>query len=172
MKMLLTFLLCLSTQVAQASDWATWPTVGSATLRWGPFDIYFSVLRTPTGRYENGEWPQALSINYQRNITTEALVSATQEQWQAMKISVPVVQQQHWLKQIATIWPAVTSGSQLTFVGYDTGGRFYYRAPSNPHIKPIGDRFDRAFRDAFLAIWLSPATQYPTLRQQLTGGTQ
>ncbi|CND15143.1 Uncharacterised protein [Yersinia intermedia] len=170
MKMLLTFLLCLSTQVAQASDWTTWPTVGSATLRWGPFDIYFSVLRTPSGRYEEGGWPQALSINYQRSITQEELVNATQEQWQAMKISVSAAQQQRWLKQIATIWPAVTSGSQLTFVGDDTGGQFYYRAPSNPYIKPIGDRFDRTFRDAFLAIWLSPTTQYPDLRQQLIGG--
>ncbi|WP_145587538.1 hypothetical protein [Yersinia aldovae] len=170
MKLLLTLFLCLSSIAAQAGDWATWPTIGSATLRWGPFDIYFSVLRTPTGRYEDGEWPQALSINYQRSITIEELVNATQEQWQAMDISVPAAQQQRWLKQIATIWPAVTSGSQLTFVGDDTGGQFYYRSPSNPHIRPIGGRFDHAFRDAFLAIWLSPATQYPTLRQQLIGG--
>lgn len=171
MKMLFAFFLFLSSQIAQASDWTTWPTVGSAMLRWGPFDIYYSVLRTPTGRYEEEKWPQALSINYKRSITTEELVNATREQWQAIKINVSAAQQQRWLEQIATIWPAVVSGSQLSFVGDDTGGRFYYREPSKSYIKPIGDRFDRAFRDAFLAIWLSPATQYPTLRQQLIGGT-
>ena len=77
MKMLLTLLLCLSSVTAPAAAWATWPTVGSATLRWGPIDIYFSVLRTPGGRYENGVWPQALSINYQRSITTDELVTST-----------------------------------------------------------------------------------------------
>lgn len=51
------------------------------------------------------------------------------------------------------------------------GVGFYYRAPSNPHSRPIGSRFDRAFRDTFPVICLSPETPYPPLRQQLTGGT-
>ncbi|MHA7847724.1 hypothetical protein [Serratia sp. D1N4] len=169
MKILLTLLFCLSSLAAQASDWAAWPTVGSATLRWGPFDIYFSVLRTPDGRYQAGNWPQALSINYQRSISTDELVKATQEQWQAMKITVPAAQQQRWLSQMSAIWPSVQPGSQLTFVGDHDGGRFYYRPQPDHPVQPIGERFDGAFRDAFLAIWLSPATQYPNLRQQLTG---
>jgi hypothetical protein len=169
MKLLLTLLLCLSSSV-QAASWLTWPTVGSATLRWGPFDVYFSVLRTPAGRYEANRWPQALSINYLREITTDELVKATQDQWQAMQIAVPATQQQRWLAEVGTIWPTVQNGSQLTFVADASGGRFYYRPQPDRAVVPIGGRFDGAFRDAFLAIWLSPATQYPALRQQLTGG--
>lgn len=171
MKILLTLLLCLNSLAVQASEWAAWPTVGSATLRWGPFDIYFSVLRTPDGRYQAGNWPQALSINYQRNISAEDLVKATQEQWQAMNIPVPAAQQRVWLEQMSAIWPSVQPGSQLTFVGDDNGGLFYYRPQPNHPVQPIGERLDSAFRDAFLAIWLSPATQYPALRQQLTGAS-
>ncbi|KFK95582.1 MULTISPECIES: hypothetical protein [unclassified Serratia (in: enterobacteria)] len=87
MKILLTLLLCLNSLAVQASEWAAWPTVGSATLRWGPFDIY------------------------------------------------------------------------------------YYRPQPNHPVQPFGERLDSAFRDAFLAIWLSPAAQYPALRQQLTGAS-
>ncbi|WON78062.1 hypothetical protein [Serratia sp. UGAL515B_01] len=171
MKILLTLLLCLSSLNALADNWVSWPTVGSATLRWGPFDVYFSVLRTPAGRYEANQWPQALTINYQRDIAATDLVKATQEQWQAMKLAVPAEQQQRWLAQLSALWPSVTKGSQLTFVGDNKGGLFYYRSQPGQPVRPIGERFDSDFRDAFLAIWLSPATQYPALRQQLTGGS-
>ncbi|MFC0229403.1 hypothetical protein [Serratia aquatilis] len=171
MRILLILLLCLSSLPAQADNWLTWPTVGSAKLSWGPFDIYFSVLRTPAGRYQANQWPQALSINYQRDIAAADLVEATQDQWQAMEIAVPAEQQQRWLAQLSAIWPSVQSGSQITFVGDDNGGLFYYRPQPDQPVRQIGERFDIAFRDAFLAIWLSPATQYPALRQQLTGGS-
>lgn len=172
MKIVSILLLCFSPFIAQAYDWTSWPAVGSATLRWGPFDVYFSELRTPTGRYKTESWPQALSINYQRDINSEDLVKATQEQWQALAIGVSDAQQQRWLKQVTTIWPDVQPGSQLTFVGDNTGGHFYYRQHPKQSILPIGERFDSDFRDAFLAIWLSPATQYPDLRHQLIGGSQ
>ena len=38
------------------------------------------------------------------------------------------------------------------------------------HFIPLGPRQSAAFSTRFLAIWLSPRTQYPALRQQLTGG--
>lgn len=171
MKLIFACLLSLIAFFAQATPtWSSWPEVGHATLTWGPFDVYHSQLSTPEGHYQAAHWPQALSIEYLRSISREELVKATDEQWDKLGL-LPKARQNGWSEQAAKVWPDVSEGSQITFLADADGGQFYYRAPHSVLTEPLGPRFSADFRDAFLAIWLSPTTQYPDLRKDLIGGT-
>jgi len=57
------------------------------------------------------------------------------------------------------------------FVATENGGQFYSQPANSVLSTPVGQPFSPAFRDAFLAIWLSPATQYPDLRSKLIGAS-
>lgn len=167
-KWLLLLLLC--SPLTQAADWLRWQTVGQATLTWGPFTVYDSQLLTPDGRWQAQQWPLALVITYRRDISRQDLLDATLEQWQAQKTGTPD-QRQQWLKTLATFWPDVSPGDRLAFQGDAGGGQFYWQdAGTQAVIRPVGPRFDTAFRDAFLNIWLSPQSTYPDIRRELTGG--
>lgn len=156
---------------AGAADWLSWRKVGDATLTWGPFTIYTSQLRTADGRYHGLNEDQALIITYQRNIERQALVDATRDQWRAQGILAREVQSESWLRILGELWPDVAPGSQLAFVLQDKQGQFWYRMSTTqmPFI-PLGPPQSAAFSENFLAIWLGSRTQYPELRQQLTGG--
>lgn len=159
---------------AQAASWPEWPLTGSAKLTWAFFDVYNSQLRTPSGKYRPGDWPQALVINYLRDISSKDLTQATAEQWQALGL-LDEANQHQWLQAVQSTWPDVSNGSQITFLADPQGGQFYYRPAKDGHPdksappQPIGEHFSPAFRDAFLSIWLSPSTQYPQLRKGLIG---
>ncbi|MDJ1651918.1 hypothetical protein PFH44_00160 [Raoultella sp. Ech2A] len=163
--------LAVSTPVAHAADWLNWRKVGDATLTWGPFVIYTSQLRTPDGRYDGLAQKQVLIITYKRDIAREDLVDATRDQWQAQGILASEPQSEAWLQMLRSVWPDVTSGTQLAFVLNDKQGQFWYRASSaQKTFTPLGPRQSEAFSMRFLSIWLGPRTQYPELRQQLIGG--
>lgn len=163
-------LLLFFSSLVQAADWLRWQNVGRATLTWGPFTLYDSQLLTPDGRWQPQQWPLALVITYRRDISREALLDATQEQWQAQNIG-SAAQRQQWLQQLATVWPDVSDGARLAFQADNLGGQFYWQAAgTQAAITPVGPHFDPAFRDAFLNIWLSPKTTYPDIRRALTGG--
>lgn len=170
MRSLLLLLLVLS-PLAQASDWQRWQPVGKATLTWGPFTVYDSQLFTPAGTFTPQQWPLALVITYRRDISHQDLTQATEEQWQAQNIGT-LSQRQAWITALNRLWPDVTDGTRLAFQASQQGGQFYWQAPgiASP-IKPLGQPFDPAFRDAFLAIWLSEKTTYPDIRRALTGGS-
>lgn len=156
---------------AHAVDWLRWHSVGDATLRWGPFTLYTSQLRTPDGRYSGSEQDRALIITYKRDIAREDLVEATRDQWQALGILESEPQSAQWLRMLNGLWPDVTPGTQLAFVIHDKQGQFWYRAtPAQKTFTPLGPVQSDAFSRHFLAIWLDPRTQYPELRQQLIGG--
>ena len=106
-----------------------------------------------------------------RNIDREALVDATREQWQAQGILTREAQSGAWLRMLADLWPDVAPGAQLAFVLTAKQGQFWYRASASaPRFIPLGKPQSADFSENFLAIWLGPRTQYPELRQQLTGG--
>lgn len=163
--------LALVVPAAQSADWLAWRKVGDATLTWGPFTVYTSQLRTPDGRYSRENQDQALIITYARDIERSELVEATRDQWQAQGILAQEPQSEAWLRMLESLWPDVRPGSQLAFVLTDKQGQFWYREPSTQKtFIPLGPRQSEAFSTRFLAIWLSPRTQYPELRQQLIGG--
>lgn len=158
---------------AGATDWLSWRKVGDATLTWGPFTIYNSQLRTPDGRYRGLKEDQALIITYQRNIERQKLVDATRDQWRAQGILAREAQSESWLRMLGELWPNVAPGTQLVFVFQDKQGQFWYRlSVAQRHFIPLGPPQSAAFSENFLAVWLGSRTQYPELRQQLTGGNK
>lgn len=156
---------------ARAADWLNWRSVGSATFSWGPFTLYSSQLLTPSGHYDGPDQHQALVITYQREIDGKDLVDATRDQWQALGILKQEPQSESWLSMLKTLWPDVNPGSQLAFVFSAQQGQFWYRASTaQKTFTPLGPHQSALFSRQFLAIWLSPHTQYPELRKQLIGG--
>ncbi|CAM2920169.1 Chalcone isomerase family protein [Vibrio neptunius] len=163
-------LVSASAKATMASDdkWQEWRKVGSAQLTFLFFDVYQSQLFTPTGEYILGKdispHPLALSIKYQRDISQKQLVDATREQWDKLGYS----DTGPWVTQLERIFPDVKDGQQLTYVSDGDTGRFFFSS-QNDQNRLIGSINDPLLNDAFLAIWLSPQTQYPKLRQDLIG---
>ena len=152
------------------NDWNQWSSVGQAQLSMFFFDIYKSQLFSPDGRYIVGDditpHPLALSITYQRDISQKQLVKATVEQWEKLGYEPSTTSQ--WAQRLETIFPDIEKGNNLTYVTDGYHGQFYY-ARSNDAVELIGQIEEEAFNDAFLAIWLSPQTDYPSLRRKLIG---
>lgn len=155
---------------AFAAPWSQWRSVGNATLNWGPFEVYHSTLLTPDGKYQARTWPQALAIRYLRSIDRQALVNVTEEQWRALGL-LNQAQKNGWLEVLQKTWPDVSHGSEIIFLADEQGGRFYNGLPNSAIFNAIGAPFSPSFRDAFLAIWLSPAAHYPDLRSKLMGAS-
>lgn len=159
-----------SVKANTASDeqWQEWRKVGSAQLTYFIFDVYKSQLLTPSGDYAQGKdvspHPLALSIEYQRDISQKQLVDATIEQWKKLGYS----DTSSWVTQLEDIFPDIKDGQQLTYVSDGDIGRFFFSSHSEKN-QLIGSITDPQLNDAFLAIWLSPQTQYPKLRQELIG---
>ncbi|MCH1925133.1 chalcone isomerase family protein [Shewanella sp. C32] len=162
-------LLSVSANAAASATWTQWPSVGQASLSWLWFDVYHSTLRTPSGQYDGQQAPLALQIRYQREISAQELLDATSEQWQ--KLGYSTEQIAPWLKQLSAIFPNVTEGDQLVYVSAGEAGDFYYQAKHQSGFKLLGQVTEPALNQAFIAIWLSPQTEYPKLRQQLIGAS-
>lgn len=143
------------------TPWQLWPTVGDARLTWGPWVIYDSELRTPSGRYQSDATELALVIKYRRNIDREALIKATGEQW--AHLGIPESKRKQWLARLAAIWPDVQKGDRLIFVIKNNVGTFYQDN------RQIGILNDKEMSKEFVGIWLSPYTAYPQIRRQLLG---
>lgn len=174
---ILTLLALVSANVSatgNANDvvrqWQQWPIVGQATLSWLWLDIYSSQLRSPDGKYKlEGDispHPVALEIRYLRDISSTQLLEATEEQWQKQGFSDEKIAS--WMPTLTAIFPSVKTGEKLIYVTDGTSGEFVYISNSGEQ-KVVGTIDDESLNDAFLAIWLSPKTEYQTLRQQLLG---
>lgn len=167
-----------SENIAQETEckhcaWQEWPIVGRAELSVFIFDVYKSVLLSPTGRYQLGTdvspHPLALSIEYQRSISQEQLLEATYEQW--IEQGYDKAQAQRWITQLAAIFPNVKEGQRLTYITNGESGHFEF-SPNPATTQVLGAVNNEQLNDAFLAIWLSPKTQYADLRRKLIGQTK
>ncbi|MBU2897858.1 chalcone isomerase family protein [Vibrio hepatarius] len=150
--------------------WDTWSSVGQAQLTMFFFDVYQSQLFSPDGGYLIDEditpHPLALSITYQRDISQKQLLDATVEQWEMLGYEQSLTSQ--WERRLGTIFPDIKEGSNLTYVTDGFQGKFYY-SQAGDVVELIGHIEEEDFNDAFLAIWLSPETEFPTLRKNLIG---
>ncbi|KLV03429.1 periplasmic protein [Photobacterium aquae] len=151
----------VSNSAFASTPWQSWPAVGEAQLKWGPWVIYDSELRTPNGTYRNDGLPLALVIKYQRNIDNDDLIDATDDQW--VHLGITKFKRDKWLRKLATIWPDVRKGDRLIFV-YDGQQGTFYRDN-----RQIGIVKDHEMARSFVHIWLSPQTAYPDIRNQLIG---
>lgn len=158
-----------ATPIAELKNWTQWPIAGEATLTWFVFDIYHSRLRTPDGHYRQSSditpHPLALEIDYLRDISKQQFLDATDEQWQ--KLAISAENRTRWLNSLSPIFPDIKMHQGLAYVTDGRFGQFYFRAEHR--WQRIATITDAGLNDAFLAIWLSPKTNYPKLRQQLIG---
>ncbi|WP_159738876.1 chalcone isomerase family protein [Vibrio atypicus] len=165
---------CYASAANDKLSWSSWPSVGQAQLTVFIFDVYQSQLKTPSGYYSLAEditpHPLALSIDYQRDISQNQLLDATEEQWE--KLGYQPEDRSLWVDRLDQIFPDILEGENLTYVTDGQSGYFYYRKASDQEPALIGTIEDEELNDAFLAIWLSPKTTYPDLRAQLIGPTQ
>ncbi len=136
--------------------------VGQGSMSWLFMDIYQAALFSADGNYQPGQYPQALSIRYQRDISKDALLKATRQQWQ--KLSVDEKLYSPWLQTLSRLWPNIKDNDRLTFLVSKNGaGDFYHND------KWLGRIDDPAFSAAFLSIWLAKNSSEPGLRRQLIG---
>lgn len=158
---------------SQIHNWNDWPVVGQAQLSWLFFDVYQSQLLSPKGEYLVSQdvtpHPIALRIKYQRDISRKQLLDATAEQWQKMGYSR--VKNSNWIEALSDIFPSIEDGDELVYVTDGSSGTFYFHRDTQRMLN-VGSIQDEELNDAFLAIWLSPKSEYPQLRAQLIGANR
>ncbi|MCL1089982.1 chalcone isomerase family protein [Shewanella profunda] len=138
--------------------------VGRGEMDWLWLSLYKAKLMTATGRYQQGQYPILLEIEYYRDIDSDDLLQATRDQWKQLRFSNTDIE--GWLSVLRSIWPDVKQGDHLSFMIVDgQTSQFFYNQ------QPLNMINDTHFAEAFLAIWLSPQTSGPSLRAQLLGET-
>lgn len=159
----------LTSACAQAGWQADLPRarqVGSAEFTTWGLHIYTARLWSAAPRFSDQQ-AFALEIIYHRAVSRERLVSISLDEMQRlMGAALGATQRAQWQAQMQQAFVDVATGTRLTGVFLPgLGCRFY-----------VGERLqlevrDEAFARAFFAIWLSPRSRYPELRQQLIGGS-
>lgn len=158
------FILCLLSLSVAANPLQGLSQLGAGAMRFMWWDIYQAEFYAATPHYQPGQWPQALKLTYQKNISKQELINATADQWQHLKLKHP--RQADWLTTLATFWPDIHSGDELILLVTPQGvSEFYFNQLL------IGSISEPEFGQHFLAIWLDSATSEPALRQQLLGIT-
>jgi len=149
--------------LASSAPWQQLRPVGQGEMNWLWFKLYDATFYSHSGRYQPGDYPQALALTYARAIVRQDLLSATAEEWQRLKLGSET-QRQQWLRQLAGFWPDVAAGDRLTFyIDGEGKGHFWWQD------KPLGTLADPQFSAAFLAIWLADNSRDPALTRRLRG---
>ncbi|PLW83673.1 hypothetical protein CWI75_04820 [Kineobactrum sediminis] len=153
-------LAALLAAATQASD--NLEMVGEARLSVMFWSVYDSRLYSEDGRYDPGQRPLRLEIEYLRDISASALVDRTGEEWDHLNLNHEG--SQAWLEELRGLWPDVTKNDVLA-LDLDEQNRSTFLLNG----EPLGVIEDPAFGEHFLAIWLSPDTSRPALRRALIG---
>lgn len=159
MKVFILFFTLLLSSMAWSNIHDLKPS-GSGQLTWLFLDIYQATLYTSDGQYRDDDYPKALEITYQRDISAHDLIQTTADEWRRLNIPFS----QAWLTQLDQIWPDVSRGDRLLLRADSSNDAVFYFNDS-----PIGKIEGTPFAEAFLAIWLSPNTRDKSLRAQLIG---
>jgi hypothetical protein len=158
-----TIFMLIHSSVTRAQDISSLRLVGQGAMSWMFMDIYHASLYSTDGTYQRSAYPQALKINYKKNISKARLIQATKDQWK--KLSVTNQRYQPWINDLNRLWPDIKKGDNLTFFIEESGNGYFHH-----NGKLIGGVDSDDFAAAFLSIWLSENTTQPKLRKQLMGG--
>jgi hypothetical protein len=111
---------------------------------------------SPTARH-------VLDLHYHRNFTGRQIAERSVREMERLRACASE-QCAAWGERMAELFPDTYEGQRLTGV-YEpgVGVRYYERGKFLGHID------DPAFAEAFFAIWLSPKTSEPALRERLLG---
>ena len=136
--------------------------VGEAKLKVLFWDVYNSSLYSQTGEYQSEQFPQALKINYLRDIDAEDLIQRTQDEWQKLGIKKETFAT--WIPMLSEIFPDIKKGDILLLnVDKNQQSEFFFNG------KTIGKITDQTFGKSFLRIWLDENCSYPKVRNKLIG---
>ena len=138
-----------------------WPTVGQARLKILFWNVYDSVLSTPTGTWlEKG--PYQLALTYLRDIPAQQLVDETEKAWRDQDRIHP--DENQWLQSLLSLWPDVTEGDTLVLAIDAEGHNAFWL--NNLAIGSIDHPDFGAF---FGGIWLDADSPRPVLRAKIIG---
>ena len=163
------FLIVLNTLVFSSLSFAN-PLenlikVGEAKLKVLFWNIYIASLYSKTGEYEAEQFPQALKINYLRDIDSEELIEKTKEEWE--KLGFKELTFSHWIRLLSIIFPDIKKGDTLLLnVNENRQSEFFFNG------KTIGKINDKTFGKSFLRIWLDKNCSFPEIRKKLIGSTK
>ena len=139
--------------------------VGEAKLKVLFWDVYNSSLYSKTGEYKEEQFPQALKINYLRDIDAEDLIERTQDEWKKLGIKQVIFSQ--WIPLLINIFPDIKKGDVLLLiVNKNQQSEFFFNG------KTIGQITDQTFGKNFLRIWLDKNCSYPNVRFKLIGSNK
>ena len=139
--------------------------VGEAKLKVLFWDVYNSSLYSKTGEYQAEQFPQALKINYLRDIDAEDLIERTQDEWE--KLGIKQVTFSQWIPLLTNIFPDIKKGDTLLLsVSENQQSEFFFNG------KTIGKITDQTFGKNFLRIWLDENCSYPKVRNKLIGSNK
>ncbi len=159
---ILTMVSLLTINSAVAAPLQGLQSSGKSELSWFLISVYEAQLFTTSGQFVYGQYPQALEIEYYRNITKENLIKATKDQWEEQAIKHPDLNE--WLVQLEQVFPDVKPEDKLVFSVDKIGNNQFFL-----NDKPIGKIANKDFSQLFLDIWVSEKTTYPDLRLELIG---
>jgi len=142
---------------------------GQARLRvWG-FAVYDARLWTPAdpaagGAGGTGSAPLALELQYLRSFTSTQLADSSLGEMRK-HASIDAADAARWLQALKNSLPDVQAGDRITGVNKPgSGARFYVNGSLKSEVA------DPEFARLFFAIWLSPRTSEPAMRDALLGG--
>jgi hypothetical protein len=160
---LLTFLCTLFfSGVTMAEPISGLKKVGEAKLKILFWDVYNSTLYSQTGEYQAEQFPQALKIQYLRDIDAEDLIERTRDEWEKLGINQELINQ--WIPLLTDIFPNIKEGDTLLLnVSENQQSEFFFNGGT------IGKITDRTFGKSFLRIWLDENCSYPKVRNKLIG---
>ncbi|RUO81394.1 hypothetical protein CWI84_01150 [Idiomarina tyrosinivorans] len=139
-------------------------SVGKTRLSVLFWDVYDATLYSKSGDFNwpLGQQQVALQLDYLRDIDAADLVDKTAEEWQRMGFSDQ--RQSQWLQTLRDIWPDIKENDCLLLLQTETGASQFYQGTTL-----LGTIDSETFTEQFLAIWLSPQTDYPDERKELIG---
>ena len=140
---------------------AVWPTVGQARLKILFWNVYDSVLSTPTGTWHN-TGPYQLALTYLRDIPAQQLVDETEKAWRDQGRNHP--DEKQWLQDLLLLWPDVTEGDTLVLAVDAEGNNAFWL-----NNRAIGSIDHPDFAAFFGGIWLDEDSPRPALRAKLVG---
>jgi len=138
--------------------------IGEGRLRWFGFAVYDARLfaagaALDPARY--GRSPFALELRYARRLAGEEIAQASHKEITRLGFGSET-QRNGWLQAMRRLFPDVQPGDRLTGVNLPEGRVLFYRNDTR-----LGSIDERAFGDAFFAIWLDARTVAPELRRSL-----
>ncbi len=140
--------------------------VGKGNYTYWGFDVYYASLWASESALKPLDWAEqrlALDLLYLRDFDGKDIAKRSIDE---ISKQSPLYEDKAsaWLKTLERLFPNVHKGESLTGVFIpNLGAQFFFNG------KPIGGINDLELAKRFFAIWLSPQTSAPDLRQKLFG---